>query len=254
MKDYTGDITALQPHEKATLSRTHRYRGVALHQQGEFDLAIEEFNRAIEIMPEAAWTYFSRGLAYEAKGELDLALKDFNTTIQRRSDYTRPYRDRGRIYRRKGDYDKAIADFNTVMEMSTHVATLGRAYYGRGRVYLEKGDFKQAIEDLSQAIHFDALPGHTFYYRGIAWLRLQAWENARADFVTARKKKEDIGTRCQREFGGVQGVERAVGVQLPGDITALLLAADTHRDAAAIERTDVKPPDSTPMVQGVAAR
>ena len=82
-------------------------------------MAIEEFNRAIEIMPEAVWTYFSRGLAHEAKDELDMALKDFNTTIQRRSDYTRPYRDRGRIYRRKGDYDKAIADFNTVMKMST---------------------------------------------------------------------------------------------------------------------------------------
>lgn len=50
--------------------------------------------------------------------------------------------------------------------MSTHFATLGRAYYGRGRVYLEKGDRGQAIENLSQAIHFDALPGHTFYYRG----------------------------------------------------------------------------------------
>ena len=141
---------------------TYRYRGLALHQQGELDMAIETFNQAIKVMPEAPWNYLSRGLAYEDKGELDLALKDFNTTLQRRSDDTCPYRDRGRVYRRKGEYDKALADSNTVMEMSMDFSTLGRAYYGRGRVYLDKGSRKQVLHDLSQSIHFDALPGPTF--------------------------------------------------------------------------------------------
>ena len=35
---------------------TYRYRGLALHQQGELDLAIETFNQAIKVMPEAPGT------------------------------------------------------------------------------------------------------------------------------------------------------------------------------------------------------
>lgn len=89
----------------------------------------------------------------------------------------------------------------------------------------------------------------------LAWLRLQAWENARADFVTARKKKEDIVSRFQSEFGSVLDFEREVGVRMPGDITALLTtAAGTHSAGADIAQIDVRLPGSTRTVQGIAAR
>ena len=219
MKDSHGDIAALQPHEKVSLSSTFRYRGLALHQQGELERAIE----------------------------------DLNTTIRLRPDYSRPYRDRGRIYRCKGDYNQAIADFNKVMDMSTHVATLGRAHYGRGRVYLDKDELGQAKKDLDESIGFDSLPGHTFFYRGIVLLRLEEWENARADLVTACGKKEDIVARFQREFGSVRGFERAVGVQLPEHITALLMAAaDANQDTAETVQTDVTLQGSTRTAQGTA--
>ena len=214
---------SLRPHEKDRLTLAHVYRGQAYYQKGEYNRAIDDFNTALELHPDFRWVYINRGLAYEDKGELDLAIKDFSKAIALKPDYIRTYRERGRAYGSKGEYDKAIADFNKVMELTTNAATLGSAYYGRAQVYLDKGELEQAIRDFSQSIKIDSLPAYPYYHRGIVWLRLQEWENARADFATAGKKKLDIAAKFRSKFGSIADFERDFGVNLPEDIADMLM-------------------------------
>ena len=56
--------------------------------------------------------YNNRGAAYGEKGQYDQAISDFNRAIEINPRYTMAYNNRGIVYRLKGRYDQAISDFN----------------------------------------------------------------------------------------------------------------------------------------------
>jgi tetratricopeptide (TPR) repeat protein len=44
-------------------------------------LALEDANKAVQIAPSDAPSFYNRGLVYEATAKTDLAIADFNTTL-----------------------------------------------------------------------------------------------------------------------------------------------------------------------------
>jgi tetratricopeptide (TPR) repeat protein len=62
--------------------------------------------------------YNSRGIAYAEKGQYDQAIYDFNRAVELNPNDSKAYNNRGRVYRLKGQYDQAISDFNKAIEMS----------------------------------------------------------------------------------------------------------------------------------------
>ena len=52
--------------------------GLAYGRKDELDLAIQDYDKALELKPDYADAYFNRRLAYELKGETDLAIQDYN--------------------------------------------------------------------------------------------------------------------------------------------------------------------------------
>ena len=62
--------------------------------------------------------YNSRGAAFGEKGEYDRAISDFNKAIEIEPRYIRAYNNRGVVYRLRGQYDKAISDFTKAIEMN----------------------------------------------------------------------------------------------------------------------------------------
>ena len=56
--------------------------------------------------------YFSRGIAYLEKDEYDLAIAEFDKAIQLDPDYAKAYAFRGIAYHDKGNLDRTIADFD----------------------------------------------------------------------------------------------------------------------------------------------
>ncbi len=62
--------------------------------------------------------YNNRGAAYGEKGEYDQAISDLNKAIEINPRYNKAYNNRGVVYRRKGQYDRAISDFNKAIEIN----------------------------------------------------------------------------------------------------------------------------------------
>ena len=52
--------------------------GIAYFSQGQFDQAIAEFSKALEINPRYANAYIYRGAAYDIKGQYDQAIANIN--------------------------------------------------------------------------------------------------------------------------------------------------------------------------------
>src|SRR3990167_5590844 len=94
------------------LPNSYNGRGSAYLRKGEIAKAISDFSKAIGIDPNYAIAYSNRGIAYVDKGETDLAFDDFSTAIEKDASIVQPYNNRGVIYAQKGMMDKAIADFS----------------------------------------------------------------------------------------------------------------------------------------------
>jgi tetratricopeptide (TPR) repeat protein len=62
--------------------------------------------------------YNNRGIAYGEKGQYDQAISDFNKAIEINPRYNKAYNNRGIVYRLKGQYDQAISDFNKAIEIN----------------------------------------------------------------------------------------------------------------------------------------
>ncbi len=122
---------------------------------GDFDKAILEFTKAIELEPDNPDGYSGRGLAYVLAKEYDKSFEDLNTVItivensSDRVSYINPevaYFFRGIAYTAKGDDNLAIRDFSKAIELNPDYAD---AYQARGRLYFMMGKDRQAFADYS---------------------------------------------------------------------------------------------------------
>jgi len=69
--------------------------------------------------PPDARLYNNRGIAYGEKGQYDQAISEFSKAIQINPNYDKAYNNRGIVYRLKGEYDQAISDFNKAIQINS---------------------------------------------------------------------------------------------------------------------------------------
>lgn len=65
---------------------------------GEYENAIQDFNKVIEIYPEHEWAYNNRGLFYLALKEYDKAIQDFNKVLTLNPEHSEAYEKRSEAY------------------------------------------------------------------------------------------------------------------------------------------------------------
>jgi tetratricopeptide (TPR) repeat protein len=125
--------------------------------EGEYDMAIAEFNIAIHSNPEFGDAYNGRGLVYLAMGRLDEALADFDRAIELLPESGDAYNNRGAAYYHEGDYTRAMADFDMAIQVEPGFA---KAHYNRALVHNALGRYAEAIADFDRAI--ELTPETTF--------------------------------------------------------------------------------------------
>jgi len=96
--------------------------------RGQYDQAISDLNKALEINPRYAEAYSNRGLAYTGKVQYDQAILDLNKAIETNPRLAIAYLNRGIAYWYKVQYDRAISDYTKALEINPKDAM---AYYNR---------------------------------------------------------------------------------------------------------------------------
>ena len=74
----------------------------AYHRMGQFDNAVSDYSKAIEISPSLAVAYQNRGSAYYQKGQIDAAMPDYNKAIELNPGFSTAYQDRGEYISKPG--------------------------------------------------------------------------------------------------------------------------------------------------------
>jgi tetratricopeptide (TPR) repeat protein/DNA-directed RNA polymerase subunit RPC12/RpoP len=147
------------------------FKGIDYGNKGNWDAAIGEISRALEINPDYAIAYNERGINYGKKGFYDRAIEDFNKALQINPRYAVAYYNRGFVYDEKDFYDQAITDYSRALEINQEYA---KAYCNRGISYGKKGFYDKAIDDFSKALKINpefaeayCSRGHAFYLNGL---------------------------------------------------------------------------------------
>jgi tetratricopeptide (TPR) repeat protein len=86
-------------------------RGIAYHQNGDDDSAIEIYKAAIKIDPKNGRAYSSLGALYLDKGDYDTAIENCDKAILLDRSDAIAYYLRGTAYEKKGDKDRAKASY-----------------------------------------------------------------------------------------------------------------------------------------------
>ena len=93
-------------------------RGMCFLEMKEYDLALADFNRSLEMDPDWAWALASRGRTYLNMGDCKKANDDCTMAIQYQPNYYYSYLTRGLAYEELGDSKKARKDYEQVMQMT----------------------------------------------------------------------------------------------------------------------------------------
>jgi tetratricopeptide (TPR) repeat protein len=157
-------------------------RGVVYSNLGEWDLAIDDYSRAIAIYPKYTDALDHRGVAYANLRQFDKAIADFSSVIGIDANFTMAYYNRGIAYGNLGQNDKAIADFSSALGSDPN---LTNAYYNRGVSYATLGQWDKAIADYTVVTENTPDYADAYCNRGVAYANLGQYENALADFSRA---------------------------------------------------------------------
>ena len=163
-------------------------RGVAYFNNGDYDHALADLSKRIELDSKNPEAYNNRGIVYDHKGDYTPALLDFNKAIALDPKYFGAYFNRGNVWFDKQNYPRALKDYETGIRLAPEASD---GYYARGNVYLNTGDYDRAIRDYNRAIELDDENGAAFNNRGAAYFAKGGFDEARRDFNKALGVKPD---------------------------------------------------------------
>jgi len=132
------------------------YDGSAHYKAGELDLAIEDYNQAIEIDPEYAPAYAGRAWAYFDKGLPKPALVDAKKAVELEPMAAEAYHARGAAYILNSQPDLALNDLNKAIELEPENA---RIYPNRGALQWSIGNKEEALTDFHKSLDISTDPG-----------------------------------------------------------------------------------------------
>ncbi len=99
------------------LALAHTSRGTAYLKKGQYNEAIREYNKALEINPNGTVAYYNRSIAYTRTGQYDKAVSDCNKALELDPEHANSYYNRGVSYYKLGSKDQAIKDFQAAANL-----------------------------------------------------------------------------------------------------------------------------------------
>jgi len=115
LKKYSGTPPNSVYVEKDAEACTNR--GIEYYKKKQFDKAIEEFTKTVDLKLNSAAPYYNRGCAYLGDGQHQKAIEDFSIAVKINSKYANAYFNRGIAYKNEGQMDKAKADFKRACDL-----------------------------------------------------------------------------------------------------------------------------------------
>jgi tetratricopeptide (TPR) repeat protein len=102
---------------KRDLAGAYNWRAEAYRLQKQYELALADYARSIEINPDSVYPFANRAEVYRMQGKYDLVIADTTQAIRIDPMLNASYAIRGMAYEKTNDLDRARADFNKALSL-----------------------------------------------------------------------------------------------------------------------------------------
>lgn len=200
--DYQGAMEDYARAVEINPDRTTSYNnlGLAKYHGGDVPGAIAHYTKAIELDPNQPVTYFNRAVAYYKIGNYRKSIVDYTQVIQRQdgirisAENTDAYFQRAEAYRQLGEYESAIYDYSMAIRLAPNDPV---AYNNRGLARYNHGDYLGSIKDYSEALNLNPDDAVAYSNRGVSRLKSGDYSGAVADFDRAIELKANYASAYQ---------------------------------------------------------
>jgi len=167
--------------------------GVQLSDAGNYEQAIETFNKALEMAPGEPVIYAAIAKAQTAMGQNEEALASYEKAIE--ADAYNPdfFMNKGVVLNALGRVDEAREAFKKSAELNP--ANAAQTYYNLGATLVNSGDTSGAVEAFKQSIASDPNYAESYYQLGIC---LSGDSASVPDAIAALEKYVEIGKKADQ--------------------------------------------------------
>ena len=168
-----------------------------------------------------------RGQAHLYEGAADLAILDFNRALERNPEMAEAYHGRGNAHREQGSADAAMADLGKALILKPNLAP---ALIDRGNAFREGRSLEKAIQDLDAAVSVTSNSSATQptrvrdarFYRAVARCANEDWKGAQTDFTEAREEGVLVASSFQNAVGSIPRFEAEYGIRVPSILATMV--------------------------------
>ena len=112
-------------------------RGIASYKKREYDKAIEDFSKAIELNPEFPEVYATRALAYFHTDKFECAIQDYDRVLELKPKFTEVYAARGVMWLHVREWENAKLDLTFARNLRINIIAEFH------KIYESVADFEQ---------------------------------------------------------------------------------------------------------------
>ncbi|XP_022097925.1 tetratricopeptide repeat protein 13-like isoform X2 [Acanthaster planci] len=143
--------------------------GVVLLNTGHYDDAIMHINEVVKEHPDLVGAYHTRGAAYAKKGvrfpvNAELALQDFNKAIELLPSAEEGWERRAEVYSALGMHKEAMSDMTKAIALKPSA----KLYAHRATVYFREEDYVGATNDFLESIRINRHQPEIYHLLGLA--------------------------------------------------------------------------------------
>lgn len=147
--DKATDYNGIDEEKLITYSRKYYRQGRVKYDNYDYNEAIKNFDKAIELDPNDWIAYKFRGITNDELGKYQEAIKDYDKIIELNPKNSIAYNNRGYAKNNCGKYEEAIKDFDMTIELNPKHSTV---YSNRGYAKAKLEKYEEAIKDFEKAI------------------------------------------------------------------------------------------------------
>jgi len=175
--DWSNPIYFYQSTLKYTPQSPRLYYNLALVyvDNKQFDEALENFKKAVELKLNHEEAYNYLGNIYSMKGSYDKAKEAFEKSLQINPDSSKAHNGLGIIYDETGQYDQAIDEYQKALKTEPENA---KTHCNLANAYAQKGLFEMSIEEFNKSLATEPRNYTTLYNIGVIYYQRKMFDES----------------------------------------------------------------------------
>ena len=167
-------------HSQSNEAIDYYNKGISCHENGQITLAIQNYNKALNLYSGFTGARYNLGIAYHdlankysQQGQYDLAIQNYKQAIKYNNEDASAYYNLAVTYDRTGQTLIAIENYKKSLSLNPELNNAKRnlcaAYFDLGNNYYNHKDFDSAIQAYNNAISIDSRDAQAYSNLGLAY-------------------------------------------------------------------------------------